>query len=84
MMREQLSLSWEAIAEKAMKNEPITVQEGLDILKADDRELLPIMHAAYQVRFHFFQKKVKLNMIFNAKSGYCPENCGYCSQSMIS
>ncbi|BBP91880.1 hypothetical protein BsIDN1_54980 [Bacillus safensis] len=57
MMREQLSLSWEAIAEKAMKNEPITVQEGLDILKADDRELLPIMHAAYQVRFHFFFKK---------------------------
>jgi len=70
-------LSWEAIAEKALKNERITLQEGLDILAADDRELLRIMHASYQVRFHFFQKKVKLNMIFNAKSGYC-------SQSMIS
>ncbi|MGQ7865343.1 biotin synthase BioB [Bacillus sp. WC2502] len=78
------SLSWEAIAEKALKNERITLQEGLDILEADDRELLSMMHAAYQVRFHFFQNKVKLNMIFNAKSGYCPENCGYCSQSIIS
>lgn len=84
MMIKHISLSWEAIAEKALKNERVTLQEGLDILEADDRELLSIMHAAYQVRFHFFQNKVKLNMIFNAKSGYCPENCGYCSQSIIS
>lgn len=83
-MGKPITLSWEAITEKALKNERITLQEGLDILEADDRELLSIMHAAYQVRFHFFQNKVKLNMIFNAKSGYCPENCGYCSQSIIS
>lgn len=84
MMGKITSLSWETIVKKAINHEPITMEEGLKILGADDAELLPIMHAAYQVRFHFFQKKVKLNMIFNAKSGYCPENCGYCSQSVIS
>lgn len=84
MMGKITSLSWETLVKKAINHEPITMEEGLKILGADDAELLPIMHAAYQVRFHFFQKKVKLNMIFNAKSGFCPENCGYCSQSVIS
>jgi len=27
---------------------------------------------------------VKLNMLVNAKSGICPEDCGYCSQSIVS
>ena len=31
-----------------------------------------------------FGKKVKLNMLMNAKSGICPEDCGYCSQSIVS
>ena len=42
------------------------------------------MNAAYIIRHHYFGKKVKLNMIINTKSGLCPEDCGYCSQSIIS
>ncbi|MFP3488518.1 radical SAM protein, partial [Staphylococcus sp. SIMBA_130] len=44
-------------------------------------QLLPLMHAAFRVRKHYYGKKVKLNMIINAKSGLCPEDCGYCAQS---
>ncbi|MGE6629854.1 biotin synthase BioB [Bacillus sp. NPDC077027] len=83
-MTQQAAFCWGFLVEKALRNEPITLQEGIDILHVDEDELLPLMHAAFRVRRHFFQKKVKLNMIFNAKSGYCPENCGYCSQSIIS
>ncbi len=75
---------WEQLAEKALRGERITEEEGLQVLQADDDELLPILHAAFQVRKHYFGKKVKLNLIINAKSGLCPEDCGYCSQSIVS
>ncbi|SFJ85079.1 biotin synthase BioB [Brevibacillus centrosporus] len=77
-------IDWMSYAKKAIHNEMLTREEALHVLQAQDDELLPLLHAAFQVRSHFFGKKVKLNMILNAKSGLCPEDCGYCSQSIVS
>ncbi|MNH90086.1 Biotin synthase [compost metagenome] len=77
-------LKWMSLAEKALNGEQITLEEGLSVLEADHDEVLPLMHAAFQVRRYYYGKKVKLNMIINAKSGLCPEDCGYCSQSIVS
>jgi len=77
-------MNWDTYADKALRGERLSREEALSILNADDDELLAIMHAAFQVRKHYFGKKVKLNLIINAKSGLCPEDCGYCSQSIVS
>jgi biotin synthase len=80
----ELRSKWDLFAEKALRGELLSVEEGLAVLEADDDELLPLLHAAFQVRKTYYGKKVKLNLIINAKSGLCPEDCGYCSQSIVS
>ncbi|HBU80969.1 MAG TPA: biotin synthase BioB [Paenibacillus sp.] len=75
---------WLSLAKKSLNGECLTIEEGLAVLEANDDEVLPLMQAAFHVRRHFYGKKVKLNMIINAKSGFCPEDCGYCSQSIVS
>ncbi|RSL31126.1 biotin synthase BioB [Salibacterium salarium] len=74
---------WSLLANEILRGTPATKQDGLDTLHADDGELLPILNAAYALRYHYYKNEVKLNMIVNAKSGLCPENCGYCAQSSI-
>ncbi|WP_178019082.1 biotin synthase BioB [uncultured Paenibacillus sp.] len=76
--------SWDTLADKALNGALLTLEEGLSVLHAADDQLLPLMEAAYRVRRHYYGNKVKLNMIINAKSGLCPEDCGYCSQSLVS
>lgn len=43
-----------------------------------------LLHQAYRVRRHYFGKHVNVQVLRNAKSGLCSEDCRYCSQSSIS
>ncbi|ARI77892.1 biotin synthase BioB [Halobacillus mangrovi] len=72
---------WRVLAIKAINGYEITNDEALDVLNCPEDELLSLLHSAYHVRKKFYGNKVKLNMIVNTKTGFCPENCGYCAQS---
>jgi biotin synthase len=77
-------MMWNELAERALQGQAISRTEALQVLAVPDEELLELVAACYRVRSHYHGRRVKLNMLINAKSGLCPEDCGYCSQSVIS
>ncbi len=68
-------LTWDALADLALAGEELSDAQALAVLQADDTEILALLNAAYRVRRHFFGKTIKLNMLLNAKSGHCAEDC---------
>lgn len=77
-------LKWSRLAEKVLAGGECSNEEAMSILNCPDEELLLLLDGAYKIRRHYYGNKVKLNMIINTKSGICPEDCGYCSQSIRS
>ncbi|WP_034332496.1 biotin synthase BioB [Bacillus sp. J37] len=77
-------MNWELVADDVINGKVLTTNEALSILECPDEDLLKLLDGAFKIRRHYYGKKVKLNMIINTKSGLCPENCGYCSQSSVS
>ena len=72
------------LADKALRDEILTHEESLAVLQTPDSRLLELLQAAFTVRERYFGKTVRLQMLLNAKSGACQEDCGYCSLSAIS
>lgn len=72
------------LSDEIIAGRRLTVEEVRAILQAPDTAILEILAAAYRVRRHFHGMKMRLNMLINAKSGLCGEDCAYCSQSKIS
>lgn len=74
----------DAMTATAMGGQSISREDALAILRAPDAMTMPIVAAAGQVRRHFHSTEVLVNHLVNIKSGMCPENCHYCSQSIDS
>jgi biotin synthase len=77
-------LDWQDLASRSLQGEALSEAEALAILRAPDEELLDILAAAYRVRRKYFGNTMQLYFLMNAKSGLCPEDCHYCSQSKVS
>ena len=72
------------LAELALADKVLTRSQCLGVLSTPDEHLLSLVQAAYTVRQRFFGNRVHVQVLSNAKSGLCPEDCHYCSQSSVS
>ncbi|GGG94567.1 biotin synthase BioB [Staphylococcus pragensis] len=70
------------LAERILNHDLLSKNEALELFENPTIDTFELLNEAYIVRKHYFGKKVKLNMILNAKSGICSEDCGYCGQSV--
>ncbi len=75
---------YQRLADEVLAGNAISRQDALSILQAPDIDLLAILAAGFRIRHQHFGKSVQLYFLMNAKSGLCPEDCHYCSQSKIS
>ena len=75
---------WQQLADNVLTGKVLSREQALAVLDCPDDELLDLMAAVYRVRRHWFSNQVQLYFLMNAKSGLCPEDCSYCSQSKVS
>ncbi|WP_439566478.1 biotin synthase BioB, partial [Gloeocapsopsis crepidinum] len=83
-MLKSSALNWNELANCALAGEILTREAARAVLNAPDSVLLEQLAAAYRVRYHYWENRVRLHFLLNAQSGLCPEDCHYCSQSKIS
>lgn len=76
--------SWHELATRVLDGYQLTPADATAVLAAPDDELMDLLAAAFRVRRQYFGRTVQLYFLMNAKSGLCPEDCSYCSQSKVS
>ena len=79
-----MQADYQSFAEKSLRGEPLAREEMNAVLHAPSNRLPELLDAAFRVRHHFFGLRVQIHMLKNIKSGLCPEDCHYCSQSSVS
>ena len=77
-------LPWSDFIRRALAGEPFTREEARHLLAIPDDEVPQALEAAFELRKVHFGKRVKICVLQNARSGLCPEDCHYCSQSAVS
>ncbi len=74
-------MDWNVLSDRVLAGGKVTAAEALAILESPDDELLDVLQGAYRIRRKYFGNTVSLHLLRNVKSGKCPEDCAFCSQS---
>jgi biotin synthase len=73
---------WNTLADRVLADRPPSFDEALAVLASSDDDLLSLLQAAFRIRQRYHGRDVRIHVLQNAKSGLCPEDCGFCSQSV--
>ncbi|MDO8567376.1 MAG: biotin synthase BioB [Dehalococcoidales bacterium] len=79
-----MSVSFSELADLSLRGAPLTREQCQGIILCDDEALMALLQQAYRVRREYFGNHVHVQVLRNAKSGLCSEDCHYCSQSSVS
>ena len=71
------------LARRSLEDRPLARGELLSTL-GTKIPLLLLLHEAWTVRRERFGNRVQVHVLNNAQNARCPEDCGYCSQSLVS
>lgn len=74
-------MDWKVLSDRVLHGGKITETESLAVLESSDDELLDVLQGAFRIRKKYFGNTVSLHLLRNVKSGKCPEDCSFCSQS---
>jgi len=77
-------MDYENLAKKVLSGKTPNREEAHTIISAPSSDLMLILNASFKIRKKYFDKFVQIHYLINAKSGICPEDCAYCSQSSVS
>ena len=61
--------------------EPLSEAEVLQVLRSPDELLPALLELAHEVRMRWCGPEVEVEGIVSIKTGGCPEDCHFCSQS---
>jgi biotin synthase len=75
-----LSLNLQEMQQKAFAGDALSPEEALAVLSLPDERLPELLDAAYALRLAYKGRTVGIQILTNARSGGCGQNCAYCAQ----
>ena len=63
------------------RGEGLNYEETLAVLNLDDDSIEKLLALAHEVRLKWCGEEVEVEGIISLKTGGCPEDCHFCSQS---